>query len=156
MKSYKSIRNIYLFAILMSLVSCGNKSIESKEEAIKYLEGHHFHDESAYVKGKSSDESISTGFSLEFENGNVKIGNEVLPYKIGDLTENVNSASYDANRIKGFEIEFCGSERYAYGGCIKCYLDCGEDSEDGPSLKVEGDYVNAYFLSTTEGSIIEK
>ena len=146
---------IFTLSTIIALTSCGNKTINSKEEAIEFLESHNFYDESATVSGKSGG-NIKTGFSLSFTDGKVKIGDELFPYTISGPTENVNSASWAANRIKGYEIKFCGSERYAYGGCIKCYLDCGENREDGAFLKVEGDYVNAYFSYITDESIVEK
>ena len=149
---------LHLVAIvpILTLLSCGKGTINSKEEAIKFLESNNFSDESANVKGKTSDATIKTSFSLTFSNGQVQIGEESFPYTIGELAENINSASYAANRIKGYKIEFCGSERYAYGGCIKCYLDCGENREDGPSLSVDGDYVDAYFSYIGEDAIVEK
>jgi hypothetical protein len=152
----KKLSNLLLFLPFITLMSCGKGTLDTRDEAIKFLESNNFFDESASVKGKSSDASIKTSFSLSFSNGQVQIGDESIPYTIGELTENVNSESYAANQIKGYQIEFCGSERYAYGGCIKCYLDCGENREDGPSLSVKGDYINAYFSYISEGAIVEK
>ena len=152
----KKLSKLLFFLPLFALMSCGKGTLDTKEDAIKFLESNNFSDESASVKGKSSDASIKTSFSLSFSNGQVQIGGETLPYTIGELTENVNSESYAANQIKGYQIEICGSERYAYGGCLKCYLDCGENREDGPSLSVKGEYINAYFSYISEGSIVEK
>lgn len=154
MKRTFIISSITLLSILLS--SCGSGTLSTKQEAIKFLESNNFFDDNASVSGKSSDASIKTSFSLSFSNGMVQIGEETFPYTIGELTENVNSATYAANRIKGYEIEFCGSERYAYGGCIKCYLDCGENREEGPSLSVKGDYINACFSYISEGEIVKK
>lgn len=140
----------------LSLISCGKNTLDSKEDAITFLESNNFFDESASVKGKSSDASISTSFSLSFSGGMAQIGEESLPYTISDLIENGNAPTYMANTFNGYEIEICGSERYAYGGCIKCYIDAGFNSENGPSLSVKGDYINAYFSYISEGSIVEK
>lgn len=150
-------KNKFLIGILaVSLFSsCGYSTLDSQEDAKKFLESNNFYDDNATITGRGGG-ALKSGFSIQFVNGNAIIGDETMPYSISGPTENVNSATYAANRIKGYEIKFCGSERYAYGGCIICYLDCGEGREYGPSLSVKGEYLDAYFSNITEGAIIKK
>lgn len=141
--------------ICLAFSSCGRGTIDSKEEAIKFLESHTFYDEGAYINGKLGGDAIKSGFSLSFSNGKVEIGSQTLPYTISDLIENGNSPSEQPGQFTGYVIEFCGSEGYAYGGCIKCYLSPENESGE-PYLSVKGEYINSMFSSGIEGMIKEK
>lgn len=144
-----------IIALSTLLFSCGKSNLNSKEEAIKFLETNRFYDDDASISGKSGG-SLKSSFSIEFQNGNALIGEESMPYTISELITNGNAPSYNSNQFNGFEIQFCGSNRYAYGGCIKCYLNSGLKSDDGPYLTVKGDYVKAHFSYVTKGAITKK
>lgn len=122
------------------LFSCGShETINSKEEAIKFIESHLFDTDRAKVSGKSG-ASLKTDFSIGFENGKAVLNEESIPYTIIED----HSHGFD------YTIEFCGSERYAYGECIMGYLSSGKDRKDGPSLSVRGNYIEAYFSGTDD------
>ena len=113
-------------------------------------------DEEASISGKSSSSAIHSSFSMKFENGKAIINDEIMPYTITEMSD----GGMHFNGL-GYEIEFCGSERYAYGGCIKGYLSGGfnddkSENEYGPSLQIQGDYIRAYFSYITENGIVEK
>lgn len=148
---------LHLVAIvpILTLLSCGKGTINSKEEAIKFLESNAFYDDDAYIRGKSGGDAIKSGFSLSFSDGKVKIGSQTLPYTISNLIENGNSPSEQTGQFTGYEIEFCGSEGYAYGDCIKCYLSPEVESGE-PYLSVKGEYITSLFSSKVEGMIKDK
>ncbi len=132
------------------LFSCGHPTLKSKEEAIKFLETHKFYDDGAHVYGQSGGKGLKTGFGLTFSNGNVVINGETLPYTIEEIRRSQKFSGL------GFHIKFCGSQRFAYGGCIDCYLSGGMDENGakikmGPSMQVEGAYVKAFFSFIGEG-----
>ena len=60
----KKLLHLVAIVTILTLLSCGKGTINSKEEAIKFLESNNFSDESANVKGKTSDATIKTSFSL--------------------------------------------------------------------------------------------
>jgi hypothetical protein len=150
---------LYPFALaifsLMLLASCGHPNIGSKDEAVKFLETNNFSDDGATVTGQSGGK-VKSSFSMSFQNGNAMINGESMPYKISEEIVNGNAPGYNANSFNGYEIEFCGSQRYAYGGCIKCYLTSGKTSKNGPSLTVRGDYIHAYFSNISKDGITKK
>lgn len=150
-------QNILLSIIIISsfLFSCGKSKLNTKEDAIKFLEENRFYDDDASISGKSGG-SLKSSFSIEFKDGNAIINGETMSYTISDLITNGDAPGYNSNQFNGFEIQFCGSERYAYGGCIKCYLNSGLKSDDGPSLSIKGDYVKAHFSYVTKGAITKK
>ena len=140
---------------VLVLFSCSSKSIKTKDDAIKFLESNAFYDDGAYIRGKSGGDAIKSGFSLSFSDGKVKIGSQTLPYTISNLIENGNSPSEQTGQFTGYEIEFCGSEGYAYGDCIKCYLSPEVESGE-PYLSVKGEYITSLFSSKVEGMIKDK
>lgn len=150
----KTLTTLLLVGLLIS--SCGHSVLKTKEDAIKFLENHKFYDESASVSGQSSGgASLKTAFSLNFSNGNAIIGGETMPYTI---TEERNS-SYCGG--PGYSIKFCGSQRYAYGGCIECtlcsgVLNDGSKTKFGPSLNINGSYIKAHFSYVTDDAITKK
>lgn len=150
----KTLTTLLLVGLLIS--SCGHSVLKTKEDAIKFLENHKFYDESAQVKGQSGGETgLKTPFSLKFSNGNAIIGSETLPYTITE----VQNSSYCGG--PGYLIKFCGSQRYAYGGCIECtvcsgVLNDGSKTKFGPSLNVDGSYIKANFSYVTDDAITKK
>ena len=142
--------------ISLSLASCGHKTLKTKEDAKDFLESNKFHDNDANISGQSGGK-LKSNFSLSFSNGNVQIDNESFSYTISEKMDGRPGYQY----FNGYMIEFCGSKRYAYGGCIKCYLSSGlksngDKEEDGSSLFIKGDYIDAYFSYTSKTAIIKK
>ena len=148
-----------LVVLLFTLQSCGHKILESQKEAIEYIESHKFSDDGATITGSSGGQ-LKSGFSISFSNGKAEIGNETLPYTIEELS-NSNTMFSGNHNSSGYLIKICGSERYAYGGCINCFLSSGLDLEGkkkkyGPFLLVDGTYIHAYFSNITDGAIKKK
>lgn len=151
----KILKYISIPVILLLFNACGYQTISSKEEAVQFLESNSFYDETATVTGKNGGQ-LKSSFSMKFSNGKAIINEEELPYSIEELSN--GHPHFSGN---GFVIEVCGSERYAYGGCIKCYLSGGFTADGGkkktgPSLSVKGDYINAYFSYITKDGITKK
>ena len=143
------------FGLVLAIISCGHPALKTKEEAIKFLESNDFYDNEAQISGRDGG-NITSPFSIRFTNGQAIINTESLPFtleRIEDGMPNFNGPIY--------RLQFCGSSRYAYGGCIGGYLSSGiqssgEKSKFGPALKIKGDFVNAYFSYVTKGSITKK
>jgi len=143
-------KTIILTVIVCIVCSCGHPTIKTKEEAVKFLESHKFYDNGAHVYGQGSGPGLKTGFGITFNGGNAVINGEALPYTIEELKR---SGMFSGS---GFHIKFCGSQKYAYGECIDCYLsggmnDDGSKSKTGPSIQVDGSYIKAFFSYTGDG-----
>ena len=143
MNKTNNMKKSRLLIILVSsfLYSCGGTQIGNTKEAIDYLESHKFYDDDASIKGKSGSK-INSGFSIQFESGMAILGSEMLEYNITRIG-------------KDYKITFCGSSRYAYGGCIDVSLTSGEDG-GYPSLSVKGDYIYSYMNSKYDDQVKEK
>lgn len=140
---------ILIILISTLLVSCGGEQIGNTEEAIEYLESHEFYDEDASISGKRGGE-INSSFNISFEDGSVLLNKERLSYTISEIGD--GGVMFKG---RGYKIIFCGSSRYAYGGCIDAYLTSGENG-GYPTLMVKGDYVKAYMSSKFDDQIKEK
>jgi hypothetical protein len=153
----KKILFTLLIGGLVLLTSCGHQTIKTKDEAVKFLESNNFYDEGAHVYGQTSGgKGITTGFGIKFSGGNAILDSgESLPYTV----EEQEHSSYCG--ALGYVIKFCGSQRYAYGGCIECIL-CsglgpdGNKTKNGPSLSVQGTYIKAHFSYISKGAITKK
>ncbi|MES2592188.1 MAG: hypothetical protein V4608_09910 [Bacteroidota bacterium] len=140
------------FCIL--LVSCGHPTLNSKEDAVEFLESHKFLDESAKVSGTAGG-SLETSFIIKFSNGNAIIGDETLPYTITEDGSNSHCGG------PAYLIKFCGSQKYAYGGCIESTLcsgslNDGSKTKFGPSLTIDGSYIKAHFSYISKNGITNK
>ena len=138
---------LIIIAIAVTLASCGHSPLKTKEEAVKFLESNKFSSSNATITGLSGGK-IQSPFSLSFNNGNAQIDGENLPYTIVESQNGtLNGINYGG---PGFIIKFCGSQKYAFDGCIDRFLTGGIDengkkSKYGPCLKIRGSYVNTDF-----------
>ncbi len=134
-------KKLLSIVILSLLFSCGTK-FKTEQEAIEFLESNSFYDERAEITGQSGGK-LKSGFTIDFKNGKAKIGEENLPYTIEEISDGMPNFSG-----KGFKLKICGSQRYAYGGCIEGYLSSGQPTNGGNgdiSLQLKGSNLKAFF-----------
>ena len=147
-KKATTFKFLFLSLVLLGLSSCGGGTLDNLKDAKEFLNTHKFSDSEATVKGRNDDNGMTTAFSMSFKDNKAIIGDETLEYTIMSTPD--GSPNFNG---PGFILKICGSERYAYGGCINGYLSSGRKGEI--SLHILGDYINAWFLENN-GSIESK